>query len=112
MDGGWLTRLRWRRRGAWMWPFFLARTFADAVIGHQWPPSGDSWNPVGAGLVGCFLNLLAIVVLSVPLRCAVRRLRPALPVVVAKDYAGTTVMVVISALLLTAGLLHQPLVKA
>ena len=51
MDGAWLHRMRWRRRGAWLWPTFAALTVADAVIGHLLPPAGDSQTLVGAGLL-------------------------------------------------------------
>ena len=55
MDRAWLRRMRWRRRGAWMWPSFVALTLADAVIGRLLPPSGDSQTVLGAGLVAAFL---------------------------------------------------------
>jgi hypothetical protein len=111
MDGGLvggLERFRWRRRGAWMWPAFVALTVLDAVIGATLPPTGDGWDPVGAFLVAGFANLAAIVALSVPLRLALRRRRPDLPKLIAGDYAGTTTMLAITALLLVLGVLHQP----
>jgi hypothetical protein len=110
MDGGLvagLQRFRWRRRGAWMWPAFIALTVLDAVIGNALPPAGDGWDPIGAGLFGAFLNLAAIVVLSVPLRFVLRRRRPDLPKVVAGDYAGTGMMVSLTVLLLVLGLAHH-----
>ena len=47
MDGAWVARARWRRRGAWLWPAFAAFTIADAVIGHELPPAGDAETIVG-----------------------------------------------------------------
>jgi hypothetical protein len=112
MEDRWLARIRWRRRGAWMWPSFIALTVLDGLIGSALPPSGEGWNFVGAALFGCFANLVAIVALSVPLRFAIRRVRPDLPKVVAMDYAGTTVMAAISAVLLAAGIVHRPQTQA
>jgi hypothetical protein len=108
MDGAWLARIRWRRRGAWLWPAFLAATLADAFVGHALPAEGETLNLIGAALSACFLNLIGVVVLSVPLGAALRRLRPDLPRVVARDYAGTLVVVSITTALLLAGLIHRP----
>ncbi len=91
-----------------MWPAFLALTVADGLIGSSFPPAGDSWNGVGAALAGCFLNLLGIILLSVPLGMLLRRVRPDLPKVVARDYGGTLVVCSVTALLLLAGLIHRP----
>jgi hypothetical protein len=107
MDGAWLARARWRRRGAWMWPMFAVLIVVDGLIGSTWPPSGESWNGVGAALLACFLNLFAIVVVSVPVSLIVRRVRPDLPKIVARDYAATIVMLCITAIFLTAGLAHH-----
>ena len=112
MDGVWLHRLRWRRRGAWLWPAFAALTIADAVVGHMLPPAGDGQTVVSAGLVALVLNLIAVVLLSRPLGAALRRRRGDLPSIVARDYAGTTVVVVIALALLTVGLLHRSTLQA
>jgi hypothetical protein len=112
MDGAWLHRLRWRRRGAWLWPAFAALTIADAVVGHMLPPAGDGQTVVSAGLVALVLNLIAVVLLSRPLGAALRRTRGDLPSIVARDYAGTTVVVVIALALLTVGLLHRSTLQA
>ncbi|MGZ4220144.1 MAG: hypothetical protein ACXVH3_03555 [Solirubrobacteraceae bacterium] len=107
MDGVWLHRARWRRRGAWLWPAFAALTFADAVVGHMFPPAGDGQTVVSAGLVALVLNLIAVILLSRPLGAALRRARGDLPGIVARDYAGTTVITLVALALLTAGLLHR-----
>ncbi|MGZ4259679.1 MAG: hypothetical protein ACXVR0_05090 [Solirubrobacteraceae bacterium] len=107
MDGVWLHRARWRRRGAWLWPAFAALTFADAVVGHMLPPAGDGQTVVSAGLVALVLNLIAVILLSRPLGAALRRARGDLPGIVARDYAGTTVITLVALALLTAGLLHR-----
>jgi hypothetical protein len=112
MDGAWLARARWRRRGAWLWPAFAALTIADAVIGHELPPAGDAQTVVAAALLGCALNLIGVVVLSWPVGALIRRVRPDLPMVVARDYGGTLVVAVVTAGLLAVGLGHRSTVLA
>jgi hypothetical protein len=119
MDGAWplgtqrsgirsrLARVRWRRRGAWLWPTFVLLTAADAVIGHELPPIGDSQKIFAAVLLGGIFNLLGVIVLSWPLSLVLRRVRPDLPALVARDYAGTFVVVAITAALLGAGIAHR-----
>jgi hypothetical protein len=107
MDGAWLVRMRWRRRGAWLWPAFAALTILDALLGRELPPSGDTQSLVGAGLVACFLNLLGIVLLGRLLGAILRRRRRDLPRIVARDYGGTTAIVTIAAALLAAGLINH-----
>jgi hypothetical protein len=112
MDGAWLARTRWRRRGAWLWPSFAALTVADAVIGHELPPAGDGQTLVAAGLLGCALNLIGVVVLSRPIGALVRRAREDLPAFVARDYGGIAVLVAVSLCMLVAGLAHRSSVLA
>src|SRR5436305_9585000 len=104
MDRAWLRRMRWRRRGAWMWPSFVALTLADAVIGRLLPPSGDSQTVLGAGLVAAFLNLAVVVIFRRPFGALLRRFRADLPKLVARDYAGTFVLACVAGGLLLAGL--------
>jgi uncharacterized membrane protein YhaH (DUF805 family) len=112
MDAAWSRRLRWRRRGAWLWPVFIAATVADAVIGTLLPPSGDSQMIFGAGVIGLVLNMIGILVISWPAAALLRRRRRDLPVIVARDYAGTAVVALVSVALLSAGLLHRNSVLA
>jgi hypothetical protein len=107
MDAVWLGRMRWRRRGAWLWPAFVAATVADAALGHVLPAAGDAESVMGAALVGLVLNLIAVILLSRPLSMLLRRHRKDLPMVVARDYAGTTIVLAITLALLTAGLVHH-----
>lgn len=76
------------------------------------PPAGDGQSVVSAALVALVLNLIAVILLSRPLGAVLRRTRGDLPGIVARDYAGTTVIVVIALALLTAGLLHRPTLQA
>ena len=110
MPGGWLNRMRWRRRGAWMWPAFAALTLIDAVVGNALPPSGETQSLLGGALIAIFLNLLALVLLCAPVGAVLRRFRRDLPRVVARDYAGTAMLLCVSAGLLVAGLVHRPTV--
>jgi hypothetical protein len=107
MDAAWLVRMRWRRRGAWLWPAFVAGTIADGVIGTMLPPAGESQSFMSAALIGLFLNLVAVAALAWPLGLLVRRMRPDLPALVARDYAGTLAIAAISLALLGTGLAHR-----
>ncbi len=112
MDGAWLVRVRWRRRGAWLWPAFSAAVVTEALIGHALPSSGETESVLGAGLSACVLNLLAVVILSRPLGAGLRALRGDLPKVVARDYAGIWVLAFVAAALVAAGIVHRPSVLA
>jgi hypothetical protein len=65
-----------------------------------------------AALVGLVLNLLAVLLLSRPVGALMRRVRPDLPWVVARNYAGTAVVLAVSTALLLAGLVHHGTVIA
>jgi hypothetical protein len=112
MAGAWLARLRWRRRGAWMWPAFIVLTLVDAIIAHALPPAGDSQSLVGALALALFLNVLAVLLLSRPLGALVRRYRKSVPGFIARDYGGRIAVGVITALTLAAGLIHHPAITA
>jgi hypothetical protein len=103
MDSVWLTRMRWRRRGAWMWPTFVVLTVADACVLHALPLDGDSEGLVPALIFAGFWNFVAVVVVAHPVGALVRRVRRDLPRFVARDYAGTWLLVAIAAALVAAG---------
>jgi hypothetical protein len=107
-----LARLRWRLRGAWLWPAFVVLTLADAAIVHALPLTGDSASLVGSWLLGVVVSLLAIVALAPPLGFAVRRLRPDMPSLVARNYAGALLTLAVTIVLLAAGLAHRHVIKA
>jgi len=101
-------RLRWRLKGAWMWPLFGLLTPAEAVLLHHLPLSGSGTPYVAGFLLAGFVNLLAVAVAAPLIALAVRRRRPDLPRVVAVDYTGTAVLGVVGLALLGAGFAHRP----
>jgi hypothetical protein len=102
-------RARWRLRGAWQWPAFVVLTLADGAMLAFLPFYGDGAGGFVPGvLLAGFANLLAVAVAAPLLGRRLRRRRPDLPVVVASDYAGTALLVLISAGLLAGGLAHRP----
>jgi hypothetical protein len=107
-----LVRMRWRRAGAWLWPAFVGLTIGDAAIGHALPPAGDTESLAAAGLLALVANLLAVLLLSRPIGAVLRKRRQDLPNVVARDYAGTLVVLLVTATLATAGLLHRSAIEA
>jgi hypothetical protein len=111
MERVWHRRLRWRLRGAWQWPAFVALTVFNGIVLARLPFYGDGPGGVIPGvLLAGFLNLFAVAVVAPLVGSAVRRARPDLPRIVARDYAGTAVLAAIAALLLAGGLLHRPAV--
>ncbi len=85
---GAVRRLRWRLRGAWLWPAFVVATLAEMALLHWLPVQGESTRWISAMLVAGCLNLIAVVVLGGPGALVLRRRRPDMPKVVASDYAG------------------------
>lgn len=107
----WLTRLRWRLRGAWQAPAFLLATLLDALLLAELPPAGEGAGFVPGFLLAGFLNLVVVAVLG-PLGGVVlrRRLRT-LPPFVARDRAATVLLLGLTAGLAGAGLAHRPAVQ-
>jgi hypothetical protein len=112
MEGARWARWRWRMRGAWLWPSFVVLTVADALVGHSLPPAASSESVFAAGLIAWFAMLIAIVLLSAPLGLAIRRLRRDMPRVVARNYGGTLAILLVSAGLLAAGLVHHRTIES
>ena len=111
MDGAWLTRMRWRRRGAWMWPAFVVLTVLDAFVLHALPLDGDSEGLWGALLTAGCWNFLVVVVIAHPVGAVLRRARPDLPRIVARDYAGTWLVIGVTAAFLAIGVSNQSTVS-
>jgi hypothetical protein len=122
MDGArpaWLTRtraryvrMRWRRTGAWLWPSFVLLVVVDGVVGHLLPPAGTTETLVAAGLLGLVLNVIGVVLLARPLGMVIRKFRPDIPGVVARDYGGTVVVFAVAIALVSVGIAHRPAIQA
>ena len=64
-DRFWPARLRWRLRGAWLWPAFVVFTLADGVLLHLLPPVRLGFTREGMTLifgviVATFANLVLV----------------------------------------------------
>ena len=109
----WTSRLRWRMRGAWLWPAFFGLTLVDGIVIWKLPP----YNGAPPGLVGGLLlagvaNLLLIAVIAPLVGRRLRRVREDLPRLIAVDYAGTALVAMLAVLVLAAGLAHRPAIAA
>ena len=103
-----LKRVRWRLRGAWLWPAFWTATALESALLHWLPVQGDTTGWVAALLVAGCLNLIAVVLAGTLGGIWLRRRRPDMPKVVADNYAGTAVLAVAAASFVLAGVLHRP----
>ena len=95
----WPARVRWRLRGAWLWPAFGLGTLADGILLSVLPP----YEGVPPGLVGCAAarraspNLFLIAVVAPFAGMRLRRRRPDLPRPIATDYAGASLVALLDA---------------
>ena len=119
MDGGadaerrsGLRRLRWRLRGAWLWPTFVLVTVLEMALLHWLPLAGERTSLVGALLLAGCLNLIAVVLVGGLGGVALRRRRRDLPKVVADDYAGTAALALVAVVFIIVGLAHRPEITA
>ena len=108
MERVWSSRLRWRLRGAWLGPLLVVLVALDTLLIHVRPLAGDGRTHLFAALLlASFLNLVAVVALAPFLALALRRARPDLPAIVARDRAGVVLVLLVTAGLLVGGLLHH-----
>jgi len=112
VESVWRRRLRWRLRGAWQWPTFAVLTVLDTVLVARLPFTGEGTDAWGAVLLAGFLNLLVVAVFAPLAGLVLRRRRRDLPFFVARDYAGTTILVFVTACLIAGGLLHRSALAA
>jgi hypothetical protein len=105
----WWSRLRWRMRGAWLWPAFLVLTPLEGIVVSAMPPyDGAPPGVIGGILVAGFANLFLIAVAAPLAGRRWRRRRPDRPRVVAADQAGTVLLCSLAAIIVVAGVLHRP----
>ena len=107
-----LQRLRWRLRGAWLWPTFVVVTVLEAGLLHWLPIAGEGSGPIPALLLAGCLNVAAVALLGGLGSVALRRVRRDLPKVVADDYAGVAALAFVAVAFLVAGLAHRPQLRA
>jgi hypothetical protein len=104
----WPRRLRWRLSGAWQWPAFVVLTLVDGVLLAVFPPYEGGPPAVFPGvLLAAFLNLLAVAVAAPLLGLLVRRVRPDLPRLIARDYAGAWLLAGITVMIVIGGVAHR-----
>src|SRR4051812_2072708 len=109
----WQTRLRWRLRGAMLWPAFMAAVVVEAVLLDRLPVSGDDGPGVFAALLLAGFANLFVVAVAAPLAGRwLRRRRPGMPPVIATDRAGAVLVAAGGAAVVAPGLAHHPRVRA
>ena len=111
--GAWRRRMRWRLRGAWTWPLFVALTAIEALLIHLYPIAGDRTSPVAALLIAGFANWLVVAV-AAPLWARWRRHRAAqtAPLDVVTDRAAVTLLLAVGVLFVTLAALNHASVAA
>ncbi|MEA2497564.1 MAG: hypothetical protein QOJ29_5475 [Thermoleophilaceae bacterium] len=61
----WPRRLKWRLRGAWMWPTFAVLTIVEGVLLHELPPTGFRIPDVVIGsILALFANIFLVGVIA------------------------------------------------
>jgi hypothetical protein len=114
----WPARIRWRLRGAWMWPTFIAITLLDGLILHLLPPVGTGVDPIPALLLATFGNLVVVGAVAPWLARRTWKRRPApepgapprAQLEVLTDRIGTGLLVATVVGVLAAGLAARPTV--
>ena len=114
----WTARLRWRLRGATMWPAFVLLTLADGLLLHLLPPVRTGVDPIPALLMAIFGNLILIGAVGPFLARRIATRRPAAAggapaeanLEVLKDRVGTALLVAGLGGVIVSGLATRPLV--
>lgn len=112
MDRVWISRLRWRLRGAWLWPTFALLTVVDGVALHTWPVAGLRTDLVPALLLAGAVNIAVVGLIAPLVARVVRRRRADLPKMIAADYAGVALLGLLAVMWVTVGLLHRRDIQA
>lgn len=110
--------MRWRLRGAWMWPSFIALTLMDGILLHVLPPVGTGVDPIPGILLATFANLILIGAVGPWLARRLWKRRPAAEpgapakaqLEVLSDRIGTGLLVAGVFGVVAAGLAARPLV--
>jgi len=119
----WASRLRWRLRGAWMWPAFVVATVIDGFVLHKLPPLRFGFSEVGLTLIAgiiiaTFGNLFLIGVIAPWLARRLTQRQQAAPPVsrealreVTTDRVGTALLALGFVGVLASGLASIPLIN-
>ena len=109
----WQSRLRWRLRGAMLWPAFVAAVVIEAVLLDRLPVSGDDGPGLFAAVLLAGFGNLVVVAVAAPLAGRwLRRRRPGMPAVTATDRAGAVLVAAGGALVVALGVAHHSSVRA
>jgi hypothetical protein len=117
----WPARLRWRLRGAWMWPSFVVLTLLDGLLMHLLPPVRTGVDIVPGILLATFGNLVLVGAIAPWLARRIHARRPdpsrgaagapqQATVEVLTDRLGTGLLAAGVAAVLAAGLAARPTV--
>jgi hypothetical protein len=114
----WPTRMRWRLRGAWMWPSFIALTLLDGLLLHLLPPVREGIGIIPGILLATFGNLILIGAVGPWLARRMWKRReaaepgapPKAQLEVLSDRIGTGLLVASVFGILAAGLAARPLI--
>jgi hypothetical protein len=101
-------RLRWKLRGAWLWPAFAVATLLEMLLLHWLPLAGEDTGLLAALLLAGCLNIIAVALFGGLGGVWLRRRRPDLPKVVADNYAGTAALAGVLLVVVVVGLAHRP----
>ena len=109
----WARRLRWRLRGAWQAPAFVAFTLLDAAVLQAWPFAGDRGPGIVATVIlAGFMNLVIVAVVGPLSGVWLHRRHPAMPAFAARDQGSVLALAGLFALLVLGGLAHHPAVRS
>jgi hypothetical protein len=115
----WTRRLRWRLRGALMWPTFALLTIGDGLLLHYLPPNRTGIKLIPAFIIAMFANLFLLGAIApwISRRLLARErlvhrheLRDPVPPEVLVDRTTTVLLALASIGLLVAGLGNRPVI--
>ena len=105
---GGLRRLRWRLRGAQLWPAFALVTLLEMPLLHWLPLTGERTGWLAGLLLAGSLNIIAVALAGGLGGVLLRRRRPDLPKIVADNYAGTVAIAAVALVFTGFGIAHRP----
>jgi hypothetical protein len=109
----WASRLRWRLRGAKLWPTFVVVVLLEGMLLQVLPVSEDHGPGLFAAILLAGVPNLVLVAVAAPLAGRwLRRRHPTMPKVVATDRAGVALLLAGVVVVVGLGLAHRPAVRA